>query len=96
MVRSRADYINAGLEHLTDTNTYLELDKDYTQHVAKIIRQSLQQLKTQGLISPRMAEYSLPSRALRMAQIYFLKNTQIPNGHQTHSVHHQLTNSQSR
>ena len=73
VVRSRTNYTNEGLEHLSDTNTYLELDKNYALEVAKIVRQNLQQFKAQGLLSPRMAEYSLPSQTLRTAWIYFLK-----------------------
>ena len=73
VVRSCTDYIKEGLEYLSDRNTYLELDKDYTQHVAKIVRQNLQQFKAQGLLSPRMAEHSLPPQTLRTAHIYVLK-----------------------
>ena len=61
VVRHRDDYIQEGLEHLSNTNTYLELNRDYTKDVTKIINQSLQQLKSHGLLSPNMAEYCLPS-----------------------------------
>ena len=35
VVKHRNDYIQEGLEHLSDTNTYLELARDYTEDVAK-------------------------------------------------------------
>ena len=45
VVRHRIDYIREGLEHLSNTNTYLELDKDYTNDVTKIVTKTLQPQK---------------------------------------------------
>ena len=73
VVRQRTDYIKEGLEHLSDTNTYVQLDRDYTPDITKIVKDTLQQLKTKGLLSPRMADYCLPPSTVRTAQIYFLK-----------------------
>ena len=73
VVRHRLDYITEGLEHLSDANTYLELDGDYTIEINKIIRDTLQKFRTQGLLSPRMTEYCLPPATPRTALIYFLK-----------------------
>ena len=73
VVRHRLDYIEEGLQHLSDVNTYLELDRDYTMDVNKIVKSTLQKLKVQGLLSPHMAEYCLPPPTPRTALIYFLK-----------------------
>ena len=73
VVRHRTDYIKEGLEHLSDTNTYVRLDRDYTPDITKIVKDTLQQLKTKGSLSPRMADYCLPPSTVRTAQIYFLK-----------------------
>lgn len=73
VIRHRHDYIAEGLEHLSDTNTYLKLDGDYTTEVTKIISNTLHKLRTQGLLSPRMTEYCLPPTTPRTALIYFLK-----------------------
>ena len=73
VVRHKCDYIAEGLEHLSDTNTYLELDGDYTNDVTKIVKDTLQKYKIQGLLSPRMTEYCLPPATPRTALIYFLK-----------------------
>ena len=72
VVRHRTDYVREGLEHLNDTNTYIQLDRDYTTDVTDIIKSTLQQLKTGGLLSPRMVEYCLPPPVPRTSQIYFL------------------------
>ena len=55
--------------------------------VTKIIKDTLQRLKINGLLSPRMADYCLPPPTVSTAQIYFLKNTQEPHEHQTDRVY---------
>ncbi|MCY4327357.1 MAG: GIY-YIG nuclease family protein, partial [Rhodobacteraceae bacterium] len=72
VVRSRDEYIKAGLEHLSDKNTYTPLDRDYTKDVAHAITHTLEDLCTRGLISPNMKEYCLPPKSPRTALIYFL------------------------
>ena len=72
MVRHRQDYIREGLQHLSDENTYMELNGDYTLEITKIVNTKLNNYKTRGLLSPRMAEYCLPPRIPRTSQIYFL------------------------
>lgn len=73
VVRNRKDYIQEGLEHLSDTNTYLRLDEDMTDQVATTVRRTLLSMKQSGLLSPRMTEYCLPPQTPRTAVIYFLK-----------------------
>ena len=75
MVRSRTDYIEEGLEHLSDTNTYSPLERDYTPEVTELIRNNLTLLKKQGLLSPKMADFSMPPPRVRTAVIYFLKKS---------------------
>ena len=73
VVRNRADYVQEGLQHLSDKNTYLELDRDMTDQVTTIVRHTLQIMKQSGLLSPRMTQYCLPPHTPRTAVIYFLK-----------------------
>jgi len=73
VVRHRIDYIHKGLIHLSDTKTYEKLDRDYTNDVAKHLRNTLEQYKKLGLLSPRMLNYCLPPAKPRTAQLYFLK-----------------------
>ena len=90
VVRHRQDYTEAGLQYLSDVNTYLELDRDYTTDVTKAVKTTLQKLTVQGLISPRMAKYCLPpptSHPENSTHILSKKDIQNTNGHQTDSVH---------
>ena len=73
VVRHKDDYIQEGLTHLSDTKTYMRLDRDYTLDVAKLLRITLEQYKKRGLLSPRMTNYCLPPNQPRTAQLYFLK-----------------------
>ena len=72
VVRNRDEYIKAGLEHLSDKNTYISLERNYTNDVTHIITNTLKDLCTRGLISPNMKEYCLPPKSPRTALIYFL------------------------
>ena len=73
VVRNREDYIREGLEHLSDKNTYLELDHDMTEQVTTTIRHTLRSMKNSGLLSPNMVGFCLPPHTPRTAVIYFLK-----------------------
>ena len=73
VVRSTTDYIREGLEHLSDPNTYIQLERDYTQEVTNTIRRTLHKLKINGLLSPKMADFCCPPNKVRTACIYFLK-----------------------
>ena len=73
VVRNRTDYIKEGLEHLSDPNTYIQLERDYTRDVNQIIRNTLHNLKIKGLLSPNMADFCMPPPQVRTACIYFLK-----------------------
>ena len=73
VVRNKGDYIREGLEHLSDTNTYLELNSDQTNRVTVTIRNTLERMKKSGQISPRMADYCMPPPTPRTALMYFLK-----------------------
>ena len=73
MVRDRNDYIEEGIGHLSDENTYLPLDRDHTSNVTKFVKNTLQSLKKAGLLSPKMADFCMPPPNVRTAVIYFLK-----------------------
>jgi len=60
VLRHRDDYIKEDLEHLSDTNTYLPLTGDYTNVATSILTGKINQLKNDGLLSPKMAKYYLP------------------------------------
>ena len=75
----RKDYIREGLEHLSDTNTYLPLDGDYTSVIAEIIRETLKHLLKEGLLTLEMVEFCQPPIHPRPAQLYFLKKIHKPS-----------------
>jgi len=51
----------------------LTLTGDYTNVVTSILTGKINQLKNEGLLSPKMAKYCLPPAHPRPAQLYFLK-----------------------
>ena len=71
MVRDRNDYIEEGIGHLSDENTYLPLDRDHTSDVTKFVKNTLQSLKKAGLLSPKVADFCMPPPNVRTAVIYF-------------------------
>ena len=73
VVRDRSDYVEEGIQHLSDENTYLPLDRDHTTEVTKFVSDTLQDLKKAGLLSPKMANFCMPPSNVRNAIIYFLK-----------------------
>ena len=62
-----------GIQHLSDENTYLSLDRDHTAEVTKFVKDTLQDLKKAGLLSPKMTNFCMPPTNVRTAIIYFLK-----------------------
>ena len=73
VVRDRNDYIEEGISHLSDENTYSPLDRDHTSDVTKFVKNTLQSLRKVGLLSPKMADFCMPPPNVRTAVIYFLK-----------------------
>ena len=73
VIRHRDDYIQEGLEHLSDPDTYMELDGDRTTEITTTVKRTLQLLKTYGLLSPKMVNFCQPPPTPRTALIYFLK-----------------------
>ena len=53
VVRDRNDYIEEGISHLSDENTYSPLDRDHTSDVTKFVKNTLQSLRKVGLLSPQ-------------------------------------------
>ena len=60
VVRHRKDYIRQGLEHLSDTNTYKQLDRDYTLDVSEYIKTQLGHYRKGGLLSAQMIKKCTP------------------------------------
>ena len=72
VIRDRNAYVEEGIQHLSDENNYLSLDRDHTAEVTKFVKDTLQDLKA-GLLSPKMANFCMPPTNVRTAIIYFLK-----------------------
>jgi len=75
VVKTRKDYIREGMIHLSDTRTYLRLDRDYTPDVVEHIKYTLQQYKRGGLLSDHMVRQCMPKTECRTALLYFLTKT---------------------
>ena len=53
-------YIETGLEHLSDRDSYDELEKDQTKQVAEQVTQVVRSMYQEGHIDKPTAEYLLP------------------------------------
>ena len=60
VVQSKTDYIKDALEHLNDPNTYKELHGDPTDSICHGIKQLLNKLYSEGLLSKRWQILLLP------------------------------------
>ena len=60
VMQDRKEYIETGLEHLSDKHTYNELQEDQTKQVAKEVTQAGRVMFQEGHIDKPTAEYLLP------------------------------------
>ena len=60
VIQDRQEYIKTGLEHLSDRDTYNELEEDQTKHVAEEVTQAIRAMYQEGHIHKPTAEYLLP------------------------------------
>ena len=75
VVKNRKDYVREGMVHLSDTKTYMRLDRDYTPDVVQYIKYTLQQYSRGGLLSGHMVRQCMPRSECRTALLYFLTKT---------------------
>ena len=73
VIQDRQKYIDTGLEHLSDKNTYSELEEDQTKQVAEEVTQTVRAMYQEGHIDKPTAEYLLPPPMVRTQAMYFLK-----------------------
>ena len=73
VIQDRQEYIDTGLEHLSDKNTYSELEEDQTKQVAEEVTQTVRAMYQEGHIDKPTAEYLLPPPMVRTQEMYFLK-----------------------
>ena len=73
IIQDRQEYIDTGLEHLSDKNTYSELEEDQTKQVAEEVTQTVRAMYQEGHIDKPTAEYLLPPPMVRTQEMYFLK-----------------------
>ena len=73
VIQDRQEYIDTGLEHLSDKNTYSELEEDQTKQVAEEVTQTVRGMYQEGHIDKPTAEYLLPPPMVRTQEMYFLK-----------------------
>ena len=73
VIQDRQDYIEMGLEHLSDRDTYNELEEDQTKQVANEVTQAIRAMYQEGQIDKPTAEYLLPPPMVRTQEMYFLK-----------------------
>ena len=73
VIQDRPEYIETGLQHLSDRDTYNELQEDQTKQVAEEVTQAVRSMYQEGHIDKPTAEYLLPPRMVRTQEMYFLK-----------------------
>ena len=82
VVKNRKDYVRERMTHLSDTNTYMRLDRDYTPDVVEYIRYTLRQYGKGGLLSDHMIRQCIPILNVeRLCSTFSQKHTK----HQWHS-----------
>jgi len=81
VIQDRSTYIQEGLDHLNDCETYLKLDGNPTNSICKGINSILNDYHKKGLLTKQMLEACSPAENARLARLYFLKKThKIPMG----------------
>ena len=60
---------------LSDTRTYMKLDRDYTPDVVEHVKYTLEQYKRGGLLSDYMVRRCMPKPECRTALLHFLTKT---------------------
>ncbi len=73
VVQDTKKYIEQGLRHLSDRQTYCELSKDTTKDVAEKVVDSIRAMYQDGVVDKSTAEYLLPPRKVRTQELYFTK-----------------------
>ena len=73
VIQDRQEYIETGLEHLSDRDTYNELQEDQTKQVAEEVTQAVRSMYQEGHTDKPTAEYLLPPRMVRTQEMCFLK-----------------------
>ena len=73
VIQDRQEYIETGLEHLSDRDTYNELEVDQTKQVANEVTQAIRAMYQEGHIDKPTAEYLQPPPMVRTQEMYFLK-----------------------
>ena len=64
-LQDRQEDIETGLEHLSDRDTYNELEEDQTKEIAEEVTQAVRSMYQEGHIDKPTAEYLLPPRMVR-------------------------------
>ncbi len=72
VVLNKQDYVDKGLVHLSDQETYRELDSDTTKEVAESVVSTVRAMYQDGVIDKTTAEYLLPPSQVRTQEMYFL------------------------
>ena len=72
------DYIAEAERQLNDITTYEKLESDPTDRHIEIIKITLQNFKTQGIIEPRIADRLIPEK-VRTPRFYMLPKIHKPN-----------------
>lgn len=87
VVEDTQNYIQDGLEHLSDTNIYEEIYSDPTQQLTTSINKYVAILHNKGIIDSITKEYlTFKNNTSRTQQLYFLKKIhKNPNSRQTYS-----------
>ena len=73
VIQDKQEYIETGLEHLSDKDTYNELQEDQTKQVAEEVTQAVRAMYQEGHIDKPTAEYLLPPQMVRTQEMYFQK-----------------------
>ncbi len=72
VILDKQDYIEKGFTHLSDHQTYEQLENDTTVEVATRVVSCVRTMFQDGLIDKPTAEYPLPPNPVRTQELYFL------------------------
>ena len=75
VIQDKQEYIETGLEHLSDKDTYNELQEDQTKQVAEEVTQAVRAMYQEGHIDKPTAEYLLSPQMVMTQEMYFQKKT---------------------
>ena len=94
VIKDRSDYVEEGIQHLSDENTYLSLDRDHTAEVTKFVKHTARPQEGRSTVTKIGKLLYATDQCQNCHHILSEKDTQKSNGHQTHSLNGELRHGQ--